>query len=170
MGEVCKCASAIWTLSGVGFWGRLAWHHNNKDKILSLDLLHGPGSGVVTINHGAEAKNQRLARLCGEWSAGLSLTLEGTERTMSTPAECTCLHPQPSQALTPCPHQLTYALLFIQAVRYHFWGWEHNYNRRIATTLTRVAEKIFPNFKERLKKHAFFHLLCITIFLYYLSE
>lgn len=28
--------------------------------------------------------------------------------------------PPPSWALTPCPHQLTYALLFIQAVRYHF--------------------------------------------------
>lgn len=44
--------------------------------------------------------------------------------------------PPPSQALTPCPHQLTYALLFIQAVRYHFGDGSTINNRRIATTWT----------------------------------
>lgn len=80
--------------------------------------------------------------------------------------------PPPSQALTPCPHQLTYALLFIQAVRYHFGDGSTIDNRRTATTWTQSAikRKIPKNWTERLEKRAFSFLLYITIFLYYLSS
>lgn len=65
-GGVCKCASAIWTLSGVGvFWGRVAgiittWTRSSKwtfylwSRVLRLD--HQPWSGG--------GKNQGWALFC----------------------------------------------------------------------------------------------------------
>lgn len=44
-------------------------------------------------------------------------------------------------------HRLTYALLFIQAVRYHFGDGSTNRHGRIATTFDKVTEKIFPKLK-----------------------
>lgn len=49
--------------------------------------------------------------------------------------------PRPSYALTPCPHQLTYALLFIQAVRYNFWGMGAQLQQEGCYDLDKVIEK-----------------------------
>ena len=117
-GGVCKCASAIWTLSGVGFEEKLQASQHGQDP------LTGPLYVVVdpetwsTMERRRE--NQGWALFCGGQSAGLQNPRGNWEGQYEYTWLVHLSSPPPSWALTPCPHQLTYALLFIQAVRYHF--------------------------------------------------
>lgn len=161
-GGVCKCASAIWTLSGVFFFFEEEWQ-------VSQEHGHGPLTApfvwlrILRLDdQPAEAGKSRTGSVFVETGVQGCITLEGTERV-------TRVHPVSALVFTPTlrsthtlpTHQLTYALLFIQAVRYHFGDGSTNYNRRIATTLTKSLKKIFPNWNKRLEKHVFSHLLCI---------
>lgn len=122
------------------------------------------------INQGAEEKYQRLSLFCGEWSAGRHLTLEGTEwavwvhlvSALVLTSTLISTHP----ALTNSP---------MHFCSFKLWGTILGMGAQLQQEdrfdFDEVTEKeIFPNWKKRLEKPVFFHLLYITIFLYYLSE
>lgn len=67
-GGVCKCASAIWTLSGVGLRKSCRRHKNmRQDPLTGLCVVVDP---ETWINHGVEALKDGLC-FCGKRSAGL---------------------------------------------------------------------------------------------------
>lgn len=128
-GGVCKCASAIRTLSGVVvflflfilfrcFWGRVAGITTTWTGSSNWIFVVGPETWSAVERR---QKNQGWGcvlwrtecRAAEPWRGNLR---GRCERTRSVPSSS----PRPSKALAPCPHRLTYALLFIQAVRYNF--------------------------------------------------
>lgn len=70
------------------------------------------------------------------------ITLEGTERAIY---EYTWLvhlsSPQPSKSTHTLPSPTHLCTFVHSSCEVPFWGWEHNYNRRIATTLTKSLKR-----------------------------
>lgn len=154
-GGVCKCASAIRTMNGVGGFflrtsSRLLWTCFSNFGPFETRPAGKLRTDFILLRNGARGP--------------IKLGRTGSLVCSSSP--------RPSYALTPCPHQLTYALLFIQAVRYNFWGMGAQLQQEGCYDLDKVTEKKIYIYipKLRLGKPVFSHLLYITIFLYYLSE
>lgn len=130
MGGVCKCASAIRTLSGVCvviFFSLFFIFCSFEDEWqASQQQGQGPLTGSLClgswdlISSGAEAEKSRTGLFCGELSAGLQNPGGNWEDNIGAPAWCACLHLSPRKHSHPALTRLTYALLFIQAVRYNF--------------------------------------------------
>lgn len=169
-GGVCKCASAIWTLSGVGLT-KSCRHHNNTDKILQDQdfCVCGRGSWNL-INHGVEAWKIKDGLCFVENGVQGRITLEGTERAIwvhlvSALVFTLTLTKHSHPALTNSP---------MHFCSFKLWGTILGMGAQLQQEdcydFDKVTEKIFPNWNKRLEKHVFSHLLYITIFLYYLSE
>lgn len=88
-------------------------YHKNMDAILRLDLC----VWSWRIDDPPRRKGREIKDGLCLWSAGLQ-NPGGKRRWYVYTWLVRSSPPQPSEALT-CPHQLTYALLFIQAVRYN---------------------------------------------------
>lgn len=125
-GGVCKCASAIRTLSGVVvflfilvrcFWGRVAGITTTWTGSSNWICVVGPETWSAVErrqkNQGWGCFVENRVQGCKPWRGNLRGRYEHTRSVLSS-------SPRPSKALAPCPHRLTYALLFIQAVRYNF--------------------------------------------------
>lgn len=81
-GGVCKCASAIWTLSCVGFFflGRVAGITRTWTR--SSDWTSVCGHGELMIHHGGKGGKSRMGFVCGVQGCK---TLEGREGETCTP-------------------------------------------------------------------------------------
>lgn len=161
-GGVCKCASAIWTLSCVGFFLRKSGrYHKNMDTILRLDLC----VWSWRIDDPPRRKGREIKDGLCLWSAGLQ-NPGGKRRWYVYTWLVRLSPPQPSEALTNSP---------MHFCSFKLWGtilgMRAQLQQEDCYDFDKVTEKnIFPNWNKRLEKNVFSHLLYITIFLYYLSE
>lgn len=108
------------------------------------DPLTGPLCGHGSwdlINHGAEAWKSRIGSVLWRTECRGCITLEGTERAiwvhlvsaLDFTSTLVSTHTLPSP---------THLCTFVHSsCEVPFWGWEHNYNRRIATTLTKSLKR-----------------------------
>lgn len=144
-GGVCKCASAIWTLSGVLFfysWGRVAGVTRPRTRAPNRTFSCVVVDPETWSTNGAEAGKSRMGSV-----VVFVVVVENGVQSCINPWGNWGRHEFPStlaSAHTLPTHRLTYALLFIQAVRYHSGDGSTNYNGRIATTLTKSPMTIPP--------------------------
>lgn len=138
-GGVCKCASAIWTLSGVGFEEKLQASQHGQDP------LTGPLYVVVdpetwsTMERRRE--NQGRALFCGGRSAGLQNPRGNWEGAMRVHLASALVFTSTLMSTHTLPSPTHLCTFVHSSCEVPFWGWEHNYNRRIATTSTKSLKR-----------------------------
>lgn len=124
-----------------GFLRKSGGHHNNMDKILWVDLLFVV-TGLETWSSAMEQrrKKSRMGSVLLNRVQGCR-TLEGTEKAIWVHLVSALVFTSTLLRTHTLPSPTHLCTFVHSSCEVQFWGWEHNYNRRIATTLTKSLKR-----------------------------
>lgn len=149
MGGVCKCASAIWSFRGV-FFLFFCFSSSPFEEEWQASQQHGQDLDLFLWSWILRLDDQPLSRGMEKIKAWLCyvenrvqgyITLEGTPRAIWVHLLRALVFSSSLISTHTLPSPTHLCTFVHSSCEVPFWGWEHNYNRRIATTLTKSLKR-----------------------------